>query len=738
MNKMSYETILNDLSVFADLGTQPPELIETDRDATVVLTRLGLGTRLSLHHSGEINESFGADGSIRHASFRSLLASERYGDLRSWAGRQSLLLEEEAARSGSMIQLTGHINGGIDRLDIEAVDTLVATRPPSDTTYVLLIDGPAGIGKTYFISALARMRAQNYARAQRPLILHVESRGRQLSYIYDLIAFSLQRLRASTTYDQVPILVKHGLITIAIDGFDELADPNGYNLAWAQVNELVNSVKGEGSLILAGRETFIGRRRVMQDIKSLDEGSVDVLTLSPPTPNDAKQWLQQQGLEETQVQALDAFLEQGSIALRPFFLKKLADPEVARQIGKSDSDNILSILVEAMLRREATKFGDAVDEELSSREQEQFVRNIMYEVARDLADNQTTAIDEATLSWLVEASLPKDVSQPIEFLLKNRTKVIGFLTVDDRPRHLKFFHDKFYEYFLARVIIDTIGKGEVTKFVARNLFGGSFLETLAAVIGSVANEGDIESFFASGLGMLRERISFDRSRRNIGAFLFAGLHLAEDVDDIVIESVEMDEVRVVGTSAPATLSSILINQLDARGADVSKWAVTDGTILTMIVDNETRVPDGFCAPARIVDVSVGGLGMETSPDAISEWLAFHSPNPPQQPEGLVPESLRDHPAVRLLQKACRMRQYWLRPGDDKFADRILSNEHWKTIERLLLRNNLLNIEVRDASGTDARFYHIKYADSILGQDKRDRDVVAFYKDLVSELATETR
>ena len=71
------------------------------------------------------------------------------------------------------------------------------------------------------------------------------------------------------TFDQLPVLVRHGLVTLAIDGFDELGDPNGYDLAWGQVNELVTQIRGKGTLILAGRETFIGRERVSKQITSL-------------------------------------------------------------------------------------------------------------------------------------------------------------------------------------------------------------------------------------------------------------------------------------------------------------------------------------------------------------------------------------------------------------------------------------------------------------------------------------
>lgn len=96
------------------------------------------------------------------------------------------------------------------------------------STSILLIDGPAGVGKTVFIENLACNRARSYKVKRLPLLLHVKSRGRILTFLQDLIAFSLQTLRLDVTYDQIPTLVRRGLITLAIDGFDELGDPNGF------------------------------------------------------------------------------------------------------------------------------------------------------------------------------------------------------------------------------------------------------------------------------------------------------------------------------------------------------------------------------------------------------------------------------------------------------------------------------------------------------------------------------
>ena len=94
-------------------------------------------------------------------------------------------------------------------------------------TDLLLIDGPAGVGKTTIVREAALLRAETYD-GSLPLILQIVSRGRVLQNIADLIAFALQDVRANLTIGELMVLIRHGLITLAIDGFDELSDPNGF------------------------------------------------------------------------------------------------------------------------------------------------------------------------------------------------------------------------------------------------------------------------------------------------------------------------------------------------------------------------------------------------------------------------------------------------------------------------------------------------------------------------------
>ena len=222
--------ILDEMKVFADLGTDGAKDEQTSEGFVVRLFRNGDELELVFADdgAGKVIER-GPDSEFRtHASYRALLASERFGNLRSWAATQKMLLCEtlKEIRPGGI-----HVQGAIsDRDDLLAADELdgflQSVDRGKDSVQVMLIDGPAGIGKTKFIEALALGRAESYGHQRHPLVLHVQSRGRVLSYLQDLIAFNLQRLRLSVTFDQLPVLARHGLVTLAIDGFDELGDPN--------------------------------------------------------------------------------------------------------------------------------------------------------------------------------------------------------------------------------------------------------------------------------------------------------------------------------------------------------------------------------------------------------------------------------------------------------------------------------------------------------------------------------
>lgn len=740
LSEMSPEQIAADLAVFADIGTDAPTVEDTPQGAVVRLTRQGEETEISVSgKSGALTEIW--DGQkLKHANFKALLASERYGNLREWSFNQAALLTQEMNEIGNLIAVKGSISDGEtssdNLLDTSNVDDALIAPQGEESTRVLLIDGPAGIGKTIFISSLAHRRAANYTSARRPLILHVQSLGRTLSHLSGMLSLGLQKLRLLVTYDQVPVLAKYGLITIAIDGFDELADPDGYDKAWSQVSEMIENLRGNGSIILAGRETFIGRDRILNEISSISgRDEVFVLTLRPPTKSIALDWLREQpGWGDAELRLIEGFLEPNSLALRPFFLKTLASPDVATGISATSATSVLSILMEAMIEREAGKFGEAIDRALDVGQRKAYLRALLCETARDMAESNTSSISDATLSWLVELALPIEIDDSVTRILKARSHAVAFFTNDDRRGYRRFFHDKFYEYFLSLATIELIVKGQNGRILSRNILGSSFLETFGDVVGGAVNSTEVESFCDSLIATFNNYPPIDRTQKNLGALAVASLTVAEFHPDFVIRDIQLDECRATGTASGGAILSVVISQLDCRGANLAAVQFANSSVHSLIADNETVLPDNFPRPSRVRDIS--GLGDTIfAPAEIDNWVQAHWENPPSPDASAVPPDLRSHPALRLIQKACRMRQYWLRQSDDFYATKILDDDFWPMVEEALTKNNLLTVEVRQASGASAPFIHIRQRSAILSEDQEYPDIKNFYKDLVRSIRT---
>ena len=743
-----FAALCDELAVFSDLGTDPPRAMHHDNRLDVRMIRDGDELRIEFPNgpAGKVIEHpLTGAASRTHASYRALLASETFSNLRLWADHQKTVLRDRLKNVERRIHVEGVLSGTADTLDIDALDDRLLPGTCSDPSIrVMLIDGPAGIGKTRFIECLAASRADNFLTTRRPLVLHVQSRGRILTFIQDLIAFSLQRLRLTVTFDQLPVLVRHGLVTLAIDGFDELGDPNGYDLAWGQVNELVEQIRGKGTLILAGRETFIGRERISRQITSLDQHDdvLEALSLQPPDPDYAKAWLQERYWSQDDIKSADALFERGSYALRPFFLAQLDNHEAVSTIRERAAGHPLAFLVELMLEREASKFGGALDRVLSVEQRQKFVRSLLQEIAREMADDQTEAIDEVLLAWLVEVAAPEELDPESLALLKNRAAVVPFLQNDDAPRYRRFAHAQLFNFFLAEVTIDAISNSEVPKFIRRNILGADFLAALSDLVLDAAAAARVHEFFQAASRTARTYLNVDRGARNLGAMLVTVLPAMNDGPDLRIEGIEVDESLIQGTAPEAVIANAAINQLDVQGADLRAVTFENCAIGTLIVDETTRVPPSFPDPARILH-----QGVEAGDDAVLEehdekidWLERHGRTRPvaqQEPDdaGLLPDDLRNDELVMLLERACRNRAYWIpkfKDNDDQFA-KFVDNRRWTELLGLLEKHDFVREARLSSSGRTNTFVHIKRRTDILAADPEDTEIRSLYSSLVEKI-----
>lgn len=730
------EKALEELSPFCDIG-ETPKITQNDGKLVVRMQRDGRPLRIVMDTKTEkVNTIWG--GAEKHfSSIAAMLGSEVFANLRRWADAQSELLKKRLIKKEKMIQINGSTHDHRHVSNVEQVSALLnSTDRQPDTVEVLLIDGAAGIGKTNLVEQLSLERALTYKTTFCPLILHVKSRGRVLSNIQDLMAFSLQTLRSNITYDQIPILVRYGLVTVAIDGFDELGDPNGYELAWAQLGELIRYVRGRGTLILSGRDTFMGRTRLINDVEDIRE-NLDVvigLTLNPPTPDQAKQWLKtsQWSDADFNLPAVSVLLEEDSFALRPVFLTLLGENIKPKQIREKNENYLTSMLVDHMIDRESKLFGKAVDALIDKTKMHSFLLAFAYEAARDMADSQAESLDENTLSWIAEAALNATYPPEILGLIKNRANVNGFFIPDERPSYRRFINTHLMNFFLSRVTINVIVNMELPKYLRRNLLGSEFLSIFSDVLAEegTKNGNQLSIFIDNAIWFAQNHSYVDRGVRNLGALMLASLPYFTDKHPTV-RDIEVDEAVVRGTAASAKLINVAINQLDCRGADLSALSFENGTILNLIADNSSRFPASFPIPKYVNDEEGNRL---SSTVEIETWLDARGKNHAETvAKGLAPLSLTNHSIYKLLGRACRVRQYWLRAEDDIYGERILNDKDWPTLRAVLQRHDLLRAEVRQASGRSSEFYHIRQRDRILAESHLDEELRRFFLDLAQQV-----
>ena len=736
------EALLEDISAFADLGADAPQIIANANGYVARLVREGRQIELSFNSDGAVIERCEGE-ERRHVNIRSLLASPLFANIGKWADSQRLHLKERVSKE--TIPVTGLVHstnkeGGVDEFDIALMGF---DHRKQFRTNVFILNGPAGIGKTSLIRSLAFRRADQFRRSQKHLILHVESRGRMLQNITDLMAFSLQTLRLSVTYDQVPALVRNGLITLAIDGFDELGDPNGYDLAWAQVNDLIISSRGNGTIILAGRETFIRKERMISALQALDEtvDRVDSFSLLSPTPYIARNWLKNAGWPERilELEVASPLFEEESYALRPFFLSELSRKGVAEQIENGQIEDLLSFLIDSMTEREAQKFGRDVEAVTTEDIREKYITSLMEEVARDLAENQSDAISSDTLSWLSEMVASEIVPHGLIGILKNRAGVIAFLTEDDRRGYRRFIHEQVLNYYLSKVTIKAIISNEVPKFVRRNIFGVDFLESFCSVA-RYADQETVDGFIDAATTQLNSIGDHDRARRNLGALILGMCSVCSPSNPPSISDLNLEEAYLSETVSSVSLKNVTIGQLYAKGADCRNVDFhADCNIVSLVSDDGTVLPRPVPFPSSI------NLRSETitDPRKVVYWVNSHIAPILQNDMDPIDTNLsKSFGLLSLYTRIVRYKPFWIKDGDERGARRILDDPYWEKLKELMIKHNLLVVRHDvPASGRPAPFYHVRNRQILMNHREVDPSKVdpaffEFLRELVVEILKE--
>ena len=706
---------LSDLQLFAD----PFEEFKSAPDAdgwTASLVRKGEEIALRREANGVIRTLSGP-GQRRYRSLRGLLVSEPFANLERLASAQmhlsSGLVDPETGKLKEFLPNAGEIEHGqgpTEALEYERVQD-VLTRPEGRLR-VFVVDGVAGVGKSYLIERLVRSRAVPASyRNGTPLLLHVESRGKVLTSLNDRIAGTLSSLRAGFFEEELKPLVRHGAIQLAIDGFDELSDSRGYDRAWGALRDFIRDLRGKGTCILAGRDTMLDASSVREGLgNTVDSGSLDFLRLRHPQASEVRKWMARRpdwkDCSKT-LNMLEKRIEESEYLRRPFFISRIADlgPDRFRD---AQGEPIVEI-IEGIVDREGPKLtGDSsdIDPELASR----LYAKVLSEAARMMMDDETNEIEAEWLGLFVEEEFGEHVSPEMVKALAQRAQAFALMEEgagDDRKR--SFPHETVRSYFFAQNVFDYFPEHGATTGLYRVPLNADDFRIFNRVARSKSLE-EQRRLRKKMLAKLREPTGYDYLRSNLGGLLLSFAPLEEDEDGpdgdpLVLSHFELRDVwmaDLLGTQK-VHLDNCAIHRLDVRGADLGKVRFSNTEVFELLADPYVRF--GESAPkvhSLIVYEHFKGTRWRGPPQ---EWLSERHSSP--ETTGSDPDERLD-----LLYKFARisMRQYAIRSqldNNDPISRKIIGSRFWPELRKLLEKHGRLEVdESPPASGPKSEWFHL--------------------------------
>lgn len=461
-------------------------------------------------------------------------------------------------------------------------------------------------------------------------------------------------------------------------------------------------------MILSGRDTFLSHDRTRKALQAVDDtkDQFQTFTLLPQTPSAAKDWLRSKGWSDSALssEAAAPLFQPDSYALRPFFLSAISREGTAEKITTGVVDDVLAFLIDMMVERESDKFGRDIETVTSKEARCAFIRKLMEETARDLADNQSSSLPADSLSWLSEMAAHGLVPLHLIGILKNRAGVVAFLKDDDRRGYKAFIHDKVYDFFLSKSLIDSITNKDIPKYIRRNVISTDFLETFCSIFRS-ETRAVVDLFFESLIDAMNKVSYHDASRSNLTVIGIAACCVSTPSLKPSFSDVSIGEAYVTETISDISLTDVVISQLTARGADMRSAHFDGNSAIVSLVTDEIFVPSKTMPKPGVVEL--GDRTIYNGSD-IAKWLRkqyFKNIDL----EGIsVAQALKGIEFFDLLNRVARYRPFWIKEGDDGVGRRITEDPNWPALKELMLKHDLI-VERTDlpASGRPGLFYHVE-------------------------------
>ena len=681
------------------------------------------GEEISIQReSNEAIRKLAGPGQTKYRNFKGLLVSETFAYLERLASAQKHrtmnLVDPDTGDLKEFLPVAGEIrwsNGFDEPLTFDLVCDVLER--PEDRLRVLVIDGSAGVGKSHLIERIVRRRAEPVSyKSGKPLLLHIESRGKVLTSLNDRIAGTLSGLRASFFVEELKPLVRRGAVQLAIDGFDELSDSRGYVRAWGALRDFIRDLEGKGTCMLAGRDTMLDPTTVREGLgNTVGDDDIVFLRIQDPPANGVRVWLSNHEKWRNQkvvLNSLEKQIKSSEYLRRPFLISRIAD--LGPEYFQDAQGEPIAELMESIVRREGEKLTGAsadVSPELAS----QLYGEVLSEVARMMMDDETNEIETDLVELLIEEVFTGHANPEMVNALVQRAKALALLEEeagDGNKR--KFPHETVRSYFFARNVFDYFPEHGATTGLHRVPLSADDFRIFNRVARRKSTF-DQERLRDNLLAKLRERGGYDYLRSNIGGLLLSFAPLEEDgsEDDVLVLShLELRDVWMADLLGiqKISLNGCHIHRLDVRGADLGGVRFSNTEIFELLADPFVKFGTSVPKPHSIIVYE--HFKEKRLFEGVSDWIAGRTP---------ISDSDDTDPDERwnLLEKFARisMRQYSIRSIPDQMdptSKKIIESRVWPSLRTLLESHDRLEVNATlPASGPRSEWFHLVAGEEFL-------------------------
>jgi len=357
----------------------------------------------------------------------------------------------------------------------------ICESPSPFSTRLAFVTADAGQGKTVALQEYQRKIAIDYSKNKSDFLFwHVDLQGRQLVRLNEALMGDLGDLRMTGIYmPSIVRLIRHGLIVLAIDGFDELAVEQGSVDALGALSSLVAKLDGQGTLIAASRRTFFDTDDYIKRSKIISRGEapaceIDQLQILPWTTAENLRYLDRvapsgipgYGNKHETLQVFKDSVgntDDHPLLSRPFLftfavrsaLKGLDKTAVLRMQSTEATDAMESVktFVDALIERD-------VMHKWRSKEGKPYLtcdqhKTLLSEVALEMWSHQRDRIRVDTLEQITSALIDLwEISSPRQVLSSVKMHALLPPTYGASSDYRKFDHPEFQHYFLAVAFIE--------------------------------------------------------------------------------------------------------------------------------------------------------------------------------------------------------------------------------------------------------------------------------------------